>query len=44
MGELTPILEADGRTIDDGARGKVTKRLQTLHRKFAYEHGWPLPF
>lgn len=44
MGELTPILEADGRVIGDGARGPVTARLQTLHRDFAYEHGSPLPF
>lgn len=44
MGELTPILEADGRTIGDGASGPMTKRLQGLHRSFAYEHGSPLPF
>ena len=44
MGELTPILEADGRVIGDGKRGPVTARLQTLHRDFAYEHGSPLPF
>ena len=43
MGELTPILEADGRSIGDGASGEVTRRLQDLHRKFAYEHGYPLP-
>jgi len=44
MGELTPILEADGRVIGDGKRGPLTARLQTLHRTFAYEHGSPLPF
>jgi branched-chain amino acid aminotransferase group I len=44
MGELTPILEADGRVIGDGALGEVTSRLQKLHREFAYEHGTPLPF
>jgi branched-chain amino acid aminotransferase group I len=44
MGELTPILEADGRVIGDGNRGPLTARLQTLHRDFAYEHGSPLPF
>jgi branched-chain amino acid aminotransferase group I len=43
MGELTPVLEADGRTIGDGASGPVTQRLQKLHRNFAYEHGSPLP-
>jgi len=44
MGELTPVLEADGRTIGDGSAGSVTQRLQDLHRSFAYEHGSPLPF
>jgi branched-chain amino acid aminotransferase group I len=43
MGELTPVLEADGRIIGDGSAGSVTKRLQDLHRSFAYEHGSPLP-
>jgi branched-chain amino acid aminotransferase group I len=44
MGELTPVLKADGRTIGDGQPGAVTKRLQGLHRDFAFEHGTPLPF
>jgi len=44
MGELTPILEADGRVIADGQLGAMTKRLQTLHRDFAFENGAPLPF
>jgi len=43
MGELTPVLEADGRTIGNGSAGSVTQRLQDLHRFFAYEHGSPLP-
>ena len=44
MGELTPILEADGRQIGDGKPGALTQRLQTLHRDFAFEHGEELPF
>ena len=44
MGELTPILEADGRLIGNGDAGPLTKRLQKLHRQFAYEHGARLPF
>lgn len=44
MGELTPILQADGRVIGDGKPGDLTRRLQTLHRAYAYEHGEPLPF
>ena len=39
MGELTPILKADGRLIAGGKRGPVTKRLQDLHRAYAHEHG-----
>ena len=44
MGELTPVLEADGRTIGDGTVGPMTKRLQKLHRQHAWETGTPLPF
>ena len=42
MGELTPILEADGRVIGKGGRGETTRRLQELHRAYAYEHGTPI--
>ena len=44
MGELTPVLEADGRVISDGSRGAMTRRLQSLHREYAYETGVELPF
>ena len=44
MGELTPVLEADGRCIGDGRPGSMTRRLQELHRTHAYEHGEKLPF
>ncbi|MCP4332466.1 MAG: aminotransferase IV [Gammaproteobacteria bacterium] len=44
MGELTPVLEADGRVIGEGKVGSMTIRLQKLHREFAYENGAPLPF
>jgi len=44
MGELTPILEADGRIIGNGKCGELTQRFQQLHRAYAYEHGAPLPF
>ncbi len=43
MGELTPVLLADGRTIADGRCGPVTKRLQTLHREYAFKNGESLP-
>lgn len=44
MGELTPVLEADGRVIGTGSAGALTRRLQALHREVAYETGTPLPF
>lgn len=44
MGELTPVLEADGRRIGDGSRGALTKRLQVWHREHVEQHGTPLPF
>ncbi len=44
MGELTPVLEADGRQIGDGKPGTMTQLLQRLHREFAFANGTPLPF
>jgi branched-subunit amino acid aminotransferase/4-amino-4-deoxychorismate lyase len=44
MGELTPVLEADGRIIGNGGVGPMTVRLQQLHRRFAFDNGEPLPF
>jgi len=44
MGELTPVLEADGRVIADGKSGPMTRRLQSLHRSLARDNGTPLPF
>jgi len=44
MGELTPVLVADGRTIGDGKAGAMTRKLQVLHRQYAYDHGEVLPF
>lgn len=44
MGELTPVLEADGRVIGDGIPGELTRRLQGLHREYAFETGEALPF
>jgi branched-chain amino acid aminotransferase len=44
MGELTPVLEADGRRIGDASAGKMTRRLQALHRDYAWKNGTPLPF
>ena len=44
MGEITPILNADGRKIGDGNVGLMTKRIQKLHAAYAYENGEPIPF
>ena len=44
QGELTPLIEADGRTIGNEAAGPMTRRLQKLHLKHAFENGTPLPF
>lgn len=44
MGELTPVLESDGRVIGNGSAGPMTRRLQTLHRQYASQKGTALPF
>ena len=44
MGELTPVLEADGRVIGAGSVGEMTRRLQSMHRSRARDNGTPLPF
>ena len=43
MGELTPVLEADGRTIGNGRPGELTLRMQALHRAHAFDTGEPIP-
>ena len=44
MGELTPVLEADGRIIGNGSAGDTTRRLQELHREVAWRDGEKIPF
>lgn len=44
MGELSPVLELDGRTIGSGASGSVTKRLQEAFYARTKVEGEPLPF
>jgi branched-chain amino acid aminotransferase group I len=44
MGELTPVLEADGRVIGNGSVGDLTRRLQALHREAAWRDGEEIPF
>ncbi len=44
MGELTPVLEVDGRTIGAGAAGPLTERLRRLFAELTAREGEPLPF
>ena len=39
MGELSPVLEVDGRRIGSGMAGPMTKRLQSLHAEWVRAHG-----
>ena len=43
MGELSPVLEVDGRIIGDGVEGPVTRRVRELHRGHTRAEGEPLP-
>jgi branched-chain amino acid aminotransferase group I len=43
MGELSPVLEVDGRRIRAGKCGPLTERLQQLHAAWVRENGEPLP-
>lgn len=43
MGELSPVLEVDGRIIGDGVEGRVTRRLRELHHERTRQEGEPLP-
>lgn len=43
MGELSPVLEVDGRKIGTGKAGPMTKRLQALHATWVRAHGEPIP-
>lgn len=44
MGELTPVLWIDGRTIGEGVAGPVTRHLQALYAEDTAHEGEPLPF
>ena len=43
MGELTPVLEIDGRTIGNGAVGSQTERLRALFADRTAREGRPIP-
>lgn len=44
MGELTPVVEVDGRQIGSCKTGPVTTHLQTLFAELTASEGEPLPF
>ena len=43
MGELTPVLEIDGRAIGAGASGPVTDRLRALFAERTAREGKAIP-
>ncbi|NNE36353.1 MAG: aminotransferase IV, partial [Rhodothermales bacterium] len=43
MGELTPVLVVDGRSIGEGKVGPLTLRLQALHGAAVRQTGVPIP-
>lgn len=44
MGELSPVLEVDGRRIGEGAIGPLTSQLRVLYAAQTASDGAPLPF
>ena len=43
MGELTPVINIDGRIIGDGTRGPITKQLQEIYQTLPEREGWATP-
>jgi len=43
MGELSPVLEVDGRAIGDGRPGPLTERLRALFAELVLREGEPIP-
>ena len=44
MGELSPVLEVDGRVIGSGEPGPMTLQLRDAYWKKTQSEGTPLPF
>ena len=44
MGELSPVLEIDGRTIGSGHPGPITLKLRDIYWECTRKEGTPLPF
>lgn len=43
MGELSPVLEIDGRTIGSGASGPLTQKMQGFYTALTEREGTPIP-
>jgi branched-subunit amino acid aminotransferase/4-amino-4-deoxychorismate lyase len=43
VGELTPVVEVDGRSIGEGKVGRLTKRLRAIYAERTSTCGEPLP-
>ena len=43
MGELTPVVNIDGRIIGDGICGPITQQLQQLYQTLPDRDGWSTP-
>lgn len=42
MGELSPVVKVDGRTIGDGKVGPITRQLQAAYKKLTEQSGVPI--
>lgn len=40
MSEIAPVTSVDGRTVDDGSPGPVTRELTSQYREYAASHGY----
>lgn len=43
MGELTPVVNIDGRIIGTGVRGPITAQLQEKYKTLPDREGWATP-
>lgn len=43
MGELTPVVNIDGRIIGSGSPGPITAKLQKLYQSLPERDGWATP-
>ncbi|WJX13521.1 hypothetical protein P8452_03904 [Trifolium repens] len=42
IGELSPVVKVDGRTIGNGKVGPITRKLQAIYKKLTEESGVPI--